>query len=447
MNSLRQMATVWLVLTAVLFIAVEWLIAKEDGRPNIVLIISDDQAWNDYSFMGHPHIETPNLDRLASQSALFKRGYVPTSLCRPSLATIITGLYAHQHGITGNDPANLELRPELLKKIDRLQTLPRWLSTKGYRSFQSGKWWEGSFQRGGFTHGMTHGWPADGGRHGDEGLTIGRKGLQPIFDFIESAEENPFFVWYAPFLPHTPHNPPERLLQKYQAKVEPVRLAKYYAMCEWFDETCGQLVQFLDEKQLADNTLVIYVTDNGWIQRTKQMKIPEGWTAGFAPRSKQSPFEGGIRTPIMLRWPGKIQPKEYEHLVSSIDLCPTILAAVGVTNESELPGKDLLPLVVEGKSFDRHTLFGEVFAHDIADLDDPSASLLYLWCINQNRKLIWRRNGKKGRYGHLHPQMDNELAMFDLTDDPHERIDLSGSREDVMARMKSEIEQWYPEGD
>ena len=77
----------------------------KQGRPNIVLILSDDQAWTDYSYMGHAEIETPNLDALAKRSALFRRGYVPTALCRPSLMTIITGRYAHQHGITGNDPS------------------------------------------------------------------------------------------------------------------------------------------------------------------------------------------------------------------------------------------------------------------------------------------------------------------------------------------------------
>jgi len=103
----------------------------KQGRPNIVLILSDDQAWTDYSYMGHAEIETetPNLDALAKQSALFRRGYVPTALCRPSLMTIITGRYAHQHGITGNDPSpkyaergsekNNQQRTELIAKVHR----------------------------------------------------------------------------------------------------------------------------------------------------------------------------------------------------------------------------------------------------------------------------------------------------------------------------------------
>ncbi|MGY8713375.1 MAG: sulfatase-like hydrolase/transferase, partial [Verrucomicrobiia bacterium] len=131
--------------------------------PNIVLILSDDQSYTDYGFMRHPHIETPHLDKLASESTLFRRGYVPTALCRPSLATLFTGLYSHQNKITGNNPANTpaniahakrtkkDLREILISNIDEHGGLPHWLAQKGYVSHQSGKWWEGSYQRGGFT--------------------------------------------------------------------------------------------------------------------------------------------------------------------------------------------------------------------------------------------------------------------------------------------------------
>ena len=147
--------------------------------------------------MGHEVIQTPNLDRLARQSVTFRRAYVPTALCRPSLATLVTGLYAHQHGITGNDPAptapnrtyaersGLDAREILISNIDKHLTAPRLLGEKGYLSFQSGKWWEGSDKRGGFTHGMTRGFPEQGGRHGDDGLKIGRQGMQPVNDFID----------------------------------------------------------------------------------------------------------------------------------------------------------------------------------------------------------------------------------------------------------------------
>ncbi len=122
--------------------------------------------------------------------------------------------------------------------------LPELLGEQGYLSHQSGKWWEGDPKRAGFTHGMTRGFPNPGGRHGDDGLKIGREGMEPVFEFIDHAiaEKKPFFLWYAPFMPHTPHTPPDRLFQKYKAKgIESDHVARYYAMVEWFDETCGQL--------------------------------------------------------------------------------------------------------------------------------------------------------------------------------------------------------------
>ena len=304
----------------------------ETRPPNVLLILSDDQAWTDYGFMGHPVIQTPNLDRLARESAVFPRGYVPTSLCRPSLASLITGLYPHQHQVTGNDPVfvgeagkpryenadYLRLNKNLIERFQSQSRLPELLAQQGYVSFQSGKWWEGDFSTGGFTEGMTHGDATRGGRHGDAGLKIGREGLRPIVDFIESAGTQPWFVWYAPILPHQPHNPPERLLKKYQAEGTSIHVAKYYAMCEWFDETCGELLDHLKANGMEENTLVFYVTDNGWIQNPNQPRFDE--------RSKRSPYEGGIRTPILIRWPGQIAPEKYpDTLASSLDFVPDIL--------------------------------------------------------------------------------------------------------------------------
>jgi uncharacterized sulfatase len=409
--------------------------------------------------MKHPVIKTPSLDQLARQSATFTRGYVPIALCRPSLATMITGLYPHQHKISGNDPTKpagktrqqlaqdkgyAQQRAELISHIDKQDTIPRLLKPAGYLSHQSGKWWEGSFQRGGFTHGMTRGFPKPGGRHGDDGLKIGREGMKPVFDFIDMSveEEKPFFIWYAPFLPHTPHNPPQRLLKKYQADGRPVALAKYYAMCEWFDETCGELLGYLDKKAITDNTLVIYVTDNGWIQRTPDTKAPAGWRGSFAPRSKQSPNEGGTRTPIMVRWPGKVKPATYETLVSSIDIAPTIYAACGVKAPAGLPGINLLDVCRHREANPsaadkRNVLFGECFAHDIADINRPAESLLFRWCIRDQWKLLLTYDGKIGRYAFAHPRTNKAPQLYDLLADPHENKNLAASNPAIVKELTS----------
>ena len=438
-----------------LLVAIGGPAAADDRPPNIVLIISDDQAWNDYGFMGHPQIETPHLDDLARRSALFTRGYVPTALCRPALATLATGLYAHQHRISGNDPALLpgmpgrrgpeppeyrQLRERLISQIDRQPTMPSLLGKAGYRGHQSGKWWEGNYRRGGFTHGMTRGFPQPGGRHGDDGLKIGREGLDPIFEFVDQslAEEQPFFLWYAPFMPHTPHTPPQRLFEKYKDKgVESDFVARYYAMVEWFDETCGELLAFLDGKGQTENTLVIYIGDNGWIQQEQ--------AAGFAPRSKQSANEGGTRQPTLFSWPGVIRPGDRgEQLCSSVDIVPTALSAAGVQPPPGLPGYDLMPVLRSGDPTPRERVFGESFAHDVADIERPEASLLYRWVIEGRWKLLLTYDGRVGRYGRHHPRDETGPQLYDLIEDPHEQENVAADHPEIVARLAEAIDDWWP---
>ncbi|HZL87310.1 MAG TPA: sulfatase [Pirellulaceae bacterium] len=387
--------------------------------PNVVLIIADDQAWTDYGFMNHPVIQTPNIDRLARQGVCFARGYVPASLCRASLMSIITGQYPHQHLVTGNDPPRGTDRQLMLEHVRRTATLPKLLGDKGYVSFQSGKWWEGGFREGGFTAGMTHGDVTRGGRHGDDGLKIGRQGLKPIFDFIESRGDKPFFLWYAPMLPHQPHNPPQRLLDKYVAKTESLHVAKYWAMCEWFDETCGELLDYLDKQALAENTLVAYVADNGWIQDPAADK--------FAPRSKRSPNEGGIRTPIILRWPQRITPhRDDQTLVSSLDLAPTILAATAREQTKDMTGINLLE-VAAGKKPSRDTLVGEIFEHDVANLADPTSGLLFRWCIKDRWKLIQAADR-------------SQQELYDLAADPHDEHDVAAQHPDIVSDLAAKTD-------
>ena len=208
------MKLVGLIIILPFFACLAFLPAWSDDRPNIVFILGDDQSWKDYGFMGSEVVSTPHIDDLAKNSLTFKRGYVAAPLCRPSLASMVTGLFPHQHGITGNDVFQRNNRAKLdlpfREAFHQKTSFIKELVKLGYLAHQSGKWWEGSWKDGGFTHGMTHGDPKKGGRHGDVGLKIGRNGLKPITDFVEHAqkEQKPFLLWYAPFLPHTPHNPP-----------------------------------------------------------------------------------------------------------------------------------------------------------------------------------------------------------------------------------------------
>jgi arylsulfatase A-like enzyme len=407
--------------------------------PNIILILSDDQAWNDYSFMGHDHIETPRIDQLASEGLTFTYGYSPAPLCSPALASFVTGLYPHQHGILGNDPVftsnqqrySTEWRVErsefyepYIADLLKSPTIPSLLKNQGYVSLQVGKWWLGNYRNGGFDQGMTHGDPARGGRHGDDGLTIGREGLDLVYDFINdaTAKDAPFFVWYAPFLPHAPHNPPDSLKQKYLPLAPTEAVANYWAMCEWFDITCGQLMDYVQSKGISKETLFVYVTDNGWIQDPDNPNR-------FAPRSKQQPYEGGIRTPMMFRWLDTIAPEmDTTTAVSGVDIAATILGITQINQPEEMQGINVLD---RDALKARDLIFSEAYAHDFTTVD---SSLYYRVAIDFPYKLILPDERNK-------PEAKPEL--FNIQNDPFETDELSDSHTDQVSALKTKTESWW----
>lgn len=429
---------------------------EQAARPNLVLIISDDHAWTDYGFMGHPDVQTPHLDQLAKESLRFDRGYVTTSLCRASLASIVTGRFPARHGITANDVTRgmfvinakgetelLRVKRETLDKPvrDHFHSLPsfiRMLTENGYLAHQSGKWWEGSYADGGFTHGMT-----EGERHGDKGLVIGREGMEPIEDFINHAldKEKPFLVWYAPFLPHTPHNPPERLLEKYDDGNRAMDVAKYYAMIEWFDETCGELIGILEEKGVREDTVVIYVADNGWAPKSTTGDFPrEQAFKGYAMRSKGSPYENGMRTPILVSWPGTVEPAQMDHFAHSIDIFPTVTALAGLETPQDLLGVNLLDTDAVQN---REGIFGSIHSSHNMTVGDPDDTLQYLMCIEGDWKLIKRFRGiDTSHYDILHTWDTAPFRLFNLAEDPGEKYDLAVAHPDIVMRLDKEIQAW-----
>ena len=443
--------------------------AEPELPPNVVVIISDDHGWTDYGFMGSPDVRTPALDRLASQSMVYTRGYVPAPLCRPSLATIATGLYPHQHGITGNDPpavrprssrdpANRAAMEAVFARNDNIAEL---LGRSGYASHQSGKWWEGNPLDHGFTAAMTHGDVTRRGRHGDVGLVIGREGMDPIFDFIQStrgpgagesqsetsgdrpagpAAAQPFFIWYAPFLPHTPHNPPERLLAEYRQPGRDVAVTAYLAMVAWLDETVGQLCDYLDENGLSENTIVLYVADNGWLQSDEQT---EQWTM----RGKMSPYDSGVRSPIMIRWPGRVSPgRDDRTLVSSIDFVPTILQAAGLGPRADLPGIDLLDRAALAE---RDRIFLEEFAHTSVDLENPVANLKYRAVVREDGwKLILPYAVNEAvvltNRSRVPPWVSADPELYQVLEDPHETRNMAPERQDLVEELYASLQEWWP---
>ncbi|MAI32238.1 MAG: sulfatase [Rhodopirellula sp.] len=445
-----------------------------ERSPNIVMLIADDQQYSDFGFMGNPRVQTPNLDELARGSAIYTNAYVPSSLCRPSLVTLLTGLYPHQHGVHFNHPppgfAKLTKSPEIGKaEFDQLRqraitlirnraTLPRILAARGYRCFQTGKYWEGHWKNAGFTEGMTVAQPS-GGRYGDKqlasgdwvahgngdhGLAIGRETMEPIATFLDDVQGNPFFLWYAPFLPHTPHDSPERYKRTVNANpdVEPHEIP-YFAAIMQFDETVGQLMQMIERRGLTDHTLFVFVSDNGWAPDPLRFrKSTKEWD--HTRSSKRSPFEPGLRTPILIRWAGRTKAGKYSAPINTIDLMPTLLDAAGVTDRpAGLPGISLWPSAVGQRSLSQErAVFGEIYPGDASTLGAPERDLAYRWVRKGRYKLIVpQSHGTKSPWN----EYVESSALFDLVRDPKEKENLivDPSLTSVITSLSKILDDWW----
>lgn len=442
--------------------------------PNVLYILGDDQSWTDFGFMGNERVYTPNLDALAEESAFFVNGYVPTSVCRPSLATLLTGLYPHQHGIhfnhgpPGNSGYNrmkskeeyVETREKEFELIKKAGTLPRLLAKSGYRSLQTGKFWEGHWRNAGFTEGMTtFSAPplnqtfggvrrlANGERvahgNGDVGLQIGRVTMEPIYSFIEDCEKEkaPWFVWYAPYLPHLPHDAPKKFydLAKSRPGVAPHEVP-YFASIAQFDHTVGELMKFLEKQKLIKNTIIVFASDNGW----SPGKQRRGRDYNQIKNSKRSPFDLGLRTPILLRWDSNMKPGRYSELISTIDLMPTILSTTNSPYVSNLPGTNLLQLAKRSSIIsETRPIFGEIYPGDATSLGHPERDIAYRWIRSGDWKLIVPHSQKPSQIpwgGYL-----KSAVLYNLRDDPFERKNLA-TDPDQQTRVQSLrkiLDEWW----
>ncbi len=463
-------------LIALFYIVLVACDAHAQQRPNVVLIISDDQTYRDFGFMGNVEVHTPNLDTLARQSARYVNGYVPSSVCRPSLVSILTGLYPHQHKVHFNHPppgfakltksVNIDktqfdaLREKPTKFVRNVPTLPRELAKAGYRCFQTGKYWEGHFRNAGFTEGMTTAQPStqDGitpakygdkqlpsgdivaHGNGDHGLSIGRETMQPIQRFMDDCGEQPFFLWYAPFLPHAPHDSP----QEYYDLLADRDIAKhklpYYASIAQFDRTVGDLMSMLAERQLMKNTIVVFVVDNGWTPDVNRfVKQRREWD--HTPESKRAPFEDGLRTPILIRWDRHVQPARHTELVSSIDIMPSCLAACGIKLPDGLLGQNLMPSATgESKLDSGRAVFGGIYPGDASKLGAPSQDIAYRWVRQHDLKLIvpHKQRGKAAWKG-----LVTAPALFNVRKDPREQNDLARQSASDAKRLQKLLDQWW----
>ncbi len=439
---------------------------------NVVYIIPDDHTFRDFGFMGSEDALTPHMDRLAERSARFVHGYVPSSLCSPSLAVLLTGLYPHQSGLHYNHPppgnsafnrmtsaTEYEAaRSGAFEIIRKLPTLPRLLGERGYLSLQTGKFWEGHFSNAGFSEGMTLfkprlGQDYGGNRrlksgalaahgNGDHGLQIGRETMKPIADFLTRVTEmkKPFFIWYAPYLPHLPHDSPERYHKLHRERGAAPHRIPYLAAISQLDDTVGELMGMLETSGLTDRTLVVLCSDNGWTPSNKPSKKNPKEFDGTK-ESKYSPFEDGLRTPILISLPGKVKSFTHEQPVSSVDLLPTVLEACGLAEANpNLPGRSLWKAALGEETLKVQPVYGEVYPGDASTLGQPERHIAYRWLRQGDYKLIvpYFQRSQEPWGSYL-----REPALFNLRNDPEEKENLASAQPDMLQSLRQKLDAWW----
>lgn len=420
-------------------------------KPNIVFILVDDLGWSDTSFMGNPVYETPNLDMLSNESIVFSNAYAPAANCAPSRACIMTGKNTPRHNIytVGSSERGkskdrkLVPTPNTIILKDSFITLGEALKNNGYVNASIGKWHLGENPKtqgfdvnvGGSLAGHPRSYFSP---YKNKNITDGLDGeyltdrlTNEAISFIKSNREEPFFLYLPYFTVHTPLQGKQHLIKKYQTKINGDNRfnAKYGAMVESMDENVGKLLKTLKELKIEDNTIVIFMSDNGGLTSvSSQFPLRAG---------KGSYYEGGIRVPCIIKWPIKIKTsKKIDTPITGLDIFPTIMDVINDTNEYELDGTSLAPLLTENKVLKERALYWHF----------P----IYLQAVSPQKEeardsLFRTRPGsviRKGKWK-LHEYFENgELELYNLETDLREQINVSKENPDVVKKLYSELTNW-----
>ncbi|TWU55599.1 sulfatase-like hydrolase/transferase [Rubripirellula reticaptiva] len=354
---------------------------RADDRPNIVLIMADDMGYADAGFTGATDIQTPNLDALAASGVTFTNGYVTHPYCGPSRAGLLSGRYQHRFGFETNpayDPSNPYMG------IDPNETLfPKRLQQAGYRTGVIGKWHLGAAapfhpnNRGfdyfyGFLGGGHDYFKIDLREPVKEGYTqaLERNGKPAIFDgylttalsndavnFIQSSNEEPFFLYLAFNAPHSPLQAPADAIAKY-SHIKDEKRRRYAAMVDTMDAGIGMVINALDTQGIRDNTLVFFLSDNGGPQSSKQQPTKGNGSSNSPFRGgKGNLYDGGIHVPFIASWPAQIeQGGVYDRPVISLDIAATAVALASSKSSPAkgMEGVNLIPLLQQSNENSPH---------------------------------------------------------------------------------------------
>ena len=405
-------------------------------RPNIVLFVSDDQGYGDLSLHGNPDLQTPNLDRIAQEGAEFT-DFLVNPVCSPTRSSLLTGRYYYRTGIVDTYMGRSMMYNDEI-------TIAEVLRTAGYRTGIFGKWHLGDHyplrpMEQGFEEVLVHEGggigqpsdPPDGNSYFNPKLMHNGKQEQhegyctDVFfngamEFISQNKNGPFFAYVASNAPHVPLQVADSYVAPFRAKGLDETTAKTYGMLANLDENAGRLLAHLKKEGVDDNTILIFMSDNG--------PTPARFNCGLR-GLKGTVYEGGLRVPFFVRWPARVKPgTKIDRLAAHIDVFPTLLEACGLHRPpsppvtSKIDGVSLYPLLTEPqaqKSWSGRTIYFQWHRGDHGELYRNCAAR------QQRFKLV---NGKE---------------LYDLENDPSESRDISASQLERVTAMRAGYEAWF----
>ncbi|MBM3765216.1 MAG: N-acetylgalactosamine 6-sulfate sulfatase [Acidobacteria bacterium] len=421
------------------FLAAASALAAQSASPNIILALADDQGWGDTSYNGHRILSTPTLDEMARVGIRFDRFYSGAPVCSPTRGSALTGRHPYRYGIFSANADSGADSPSKYALPSREQTIAEILKPRGYTSGHFGKWHLGDFAGERKSAPTDNGfdeffsttrkvatvdpegyWTAAGRIHGIQEGDDSRVLMDRAIDFIEraAARKQPFLavIWF-----HAPHEP-VLATQRHRAPYSqyPMKTQHFYGAIAALDEQMGRLRETLRHLKIERNTMLWYASDNG-PEGDAQVSNSPGNSGPFRGR-KRSLFEGGIRVPALLEWPARLPaPRVIKAAASTSDYMPTICAALGIAPPKQLDGINLLP-ILDGKRAERNSPLG------FETIGDSRGSQKLAW-IEDRWKLLSNLN-------------DTPDSLFDLLNDPSEKIDLIAKHSEIAHRLRGKLADW-----
>ncbi|MEM7601572.1 MAG: sulfatase-like hydrolase/transferase [Verrucomicrobiota bacterium] len=393
-------------------------------RPNVVLILTDDQGYGDIHSHGNELIDTPHLDRLADAGARFENFFV-SPVCAPTRASVLTG---REHIRTGT--INVSNNLEIMRSEE--VTVAELFKENGYATALFGKWHNGEhypYNPNGQGFDEFVGFCAGHiGNYFDPILehnagTLQTKGFitdvltDKALEWIEDKKGAPFFCYLPYNAPHTPYQVPDSYYEKYESRGLDVKTATIYGMVENIDDNIGRLLRRLDELELSENTIILFLTDNGPQTRDRYNAGMKGW--------KTRVDEGGVRVPLFVKWPGQIKPRTViDGLAAHIDLMPTLadLCGIEIPHALKLDGVSLKDSLLNGGTApDGRMIFAHRFFGGELQLRSGSA--------------------RSDRYRYV--LTNQEETLFDLINDPSQKKDISEANLEQFERHRAAYRQWF----